>query len=71
MAGFDQNQLRPLKNIHVQIFYSAVELPGNPPGETLRPQVRGTVTLSHPLLQRLTLRGSHVVSFLRRTLAPV
>ena len=40
----------PLKNIHVQIFYSAVELPGNPPGETQQPQVRGIVTYLVPLL---------------------
>jgi hypothetical protein len=40
----------PLKNIHAQIFYSAVELPGNPPGETQQPQVRGIITYLIPLL---------------------
>jgi hypothetical protein len=40
----------PLKNIHAQIFYSAVELPGNPPSQTRQPQVRGIVTYLIPLL---------------------
>jgi hypothetical protein len=40
----------PLQNIHVQVFYSAVELPNNPPGETQQPQVRGVVTYLVPLL---------------------
>lgn len=40
----------PLKNIHVQVFYSAVEFPNNPPGETQQPQVRGIVTYLIPLL---------------------
>lgn len=40
----------PLENIHVQVFYSAVELPNNPPGETQQPQVRGIVTYLIPLL---------------------
>lgn len=40
----------PLKNIHVQVFYSAVEFPDNPPDETEQPQVRGIVTYLVPLL---------------------
>jgi len=40
----------PFENIHVQVFYSMVELPGNPPGETQQPQVRGIVTYLVPLL---------------------
>ena len=40
----------PLENIHVQVFYSMVELPDNPPGETQQPQVRGIVTYLVPLL---------------------
>jgi hypothetical protein len=40
----------PLENIHVQVFYSMVELPNNPPGETQQPQVRGIVTYLVPLL---------------------
>jgi hypothetical protein len=32
------------------VFYSAVELPNNPPGETQQPQVRGIVTYLIPLL---------------------
>ena len=40
----------PFENIHVQVFYSAVELPDNPPGETQQPQVRGIVTYLVPLL---------------------
>ena len=40
----------PFENIHVQVFYSVVELPGNPPGETQQPQVRGIVTYLVPLL---------------------
>jgi hypothetical protein len=40
----------PLKNIHAQIFYSAVELPGNPPAQTEQPQVRGIITYLIPLL---------------------
>jgi hypothetical protein len=40
----------PFENIHVQIFYSAVELPGNPPGQTQQPQARGIVTYLVPLL---------------------
>jgi hypothetical protein len=38
------------ENVHVQVFYSAVELPDNPPGETQQPQVRGIVTYLVPLL---------------------
>ena len=40
----------PLENIHVQVFYSMVELPNNAPGETQQPQVRGIVTYLIPLL---------------------
>ena len=40
----------PFENIHVQVFYSMVELPGNPPGETQQPQARGIVTYLVPLL---------------------
>jgi hypothetical protein len=40
----------PLENIHVQVFYSAVELPGNPPSQTQQPQVHGIVTYLIPLL---------------------
>ena len=40
----------PFQNIHVQVFYSMVELPGNPPGETQQPQARGIVTYLVPLL---------------------
>jgi hypothetical protein len=40
----------PLKNVHVQVFYSAVAFPDNPPGETQQPQVRGVVTYLIPLL---------------------
>jgi hypothetical protein len=40
----------PLENIHAQIFYSAVELPGNPPSQTNQPQLRGIVTYLIPLL---------------------
>jgi len=40
----------PLKNIYVQLFYSAVEFPGNPPGETQQPQARGVITYLIPLL---------------------
>jgi hypothetical protein len=40
----------PFENIHVQVFYSAVELPNNPPGQTQQPQVRGIVTYLIPLL---------------------
>jgi hypothetical protein len=39
-----------LENIHVQVFYSMVELPGNPPGQTQQPQARGIVTYLVPLL---------------------
>jgi len=39
-----------LKNVLVQLFYSAVEFPDNPPGETQQPQVRGVVTYLVPLL---------------------
>jgi hypothetical protein len=38
------------ENVHVQIFYSAVEFPDNPPGQTQQPQVRGIVTYLVPLL---------------------
>lgn len=38
------------QNVHVQIFYSAVEFPNNPPGETQQPQARGMVTYLIPLL---------------------
>ncbi|CAN1722552.1 protein of unknown function [Hyphomicrobium sp. 1Nfss2.1] len=40
----------PLKNIYVQLFYSAVEFPNNPPGETQQPQARGVITYLIPLL---------------------
>jgi hypothetical protein len=40
----------PFENIHVQVFYSMVELPGNPPGETQQPEARGIVTYLVPLL---------------------
>ncbi len=40
----------PLRNIHVQVFYSMVELPNNPAGETQQPQARGIVTYLVPLL---------------------
>lgn len=40
----------PFKNTHVQVFYSAVEFPNNPPGETQQPQIRGIITYLIPLL---------------------
>lgn len=40
----------PLKNIHVQLFYSAVEFPNGAPGETQQPQVHGIITYLIPLL---------------------
>jgi hypothetical protein len=39
-----------LENIHVQVFYSMVEPPVNPPGQTQQPQARGIVTYLVPLL---------------------
>lgn len=40
----------PLKNIHVQLFYSDVVFPNAAPGETQQPQVHGIVTYLIPLL---------------------
>jgi len=40
----------PLENLHVQLFYSGVRLPDNPPGQENQPQVRGVVTYLVPLL---------------------
>lgn len=40
----------PLENVHLQVFYSAVDFPNNPPGETQQPQVRGVITYLVPLL---------------------
>ena len=40
----------PFENIHMQVFYSAVEMPDNPPGQTQQPQVHGIVTYLIPLL---------------------
>ena len=39
-----------LENIHVRVFYSMVELPSNPPGQTQQPLARGIVTHPVPLL---------------------
>jgi hypothetical protein len=40
----------PFENLHVQLFYSGVRLPDNPPGQESQPQVRGVVTYLVPLL---------------------
>ena len=40
----------PFENVHVQLFYSGVRLPDNPPGQENQPQVRGVVTYLVPLL---------------------
>ncbi len=40
----------PFKNLHVQLFYSGVRFPDNPPGQDNQPQVRGVITYLVPLL---------------------
>jgi outer membrane porin, OprD family len=50
--NFDEYQPMsgPFENLHVQLFYSGVRLPDNPPGQESQPQVRGVVTYLVPLL---------------------
>ena len=40
----------PFENLHVQLFYSGVRFPDDPPGQDNQPQVRGIVTYLVPLL---------------------
>ena len=40
----------PFENLHVQLFYSGVRMPDNPPSQESQPQVRGVVTYLVPLL---------------------
>jgi hypothetical protein len=40
----------PFENLHVQLFYSGVRFPGNPPGQENQPQWHGVVTYLVPLL---------------------
>jgi len=40
----------PFENLHVQLFYSGVRFPGNPPGQESQPQWHGVITYLVPLL---------------------
>jgi outer membrane OprD family porin len=40
----------PFENLHVQLFYSGVRMPEDPPSQVNQPQVRGVVTYLVPLL---------------------
>ena len=40
----------PFENLHVQLFYSGVRMPDDPPTQENQPQVRGVVTYLVPLL---------------------
>ena len=40
----------PFENLHVQLFYSGVNFPDNPPGQESQPQWHGVITYLVPLL---------------------
>jgi hypothetical protein len=40
----------PFENLYVQLFYSGVRFPDNPPGQDNQPQVRGVISSLVPLL---------------------